>query len=84
MEAQLFEAQRKEFIDHTQLFHEKMKKMYLSTMENESFDAKLHVLWDQWDLSQRCSFLQQAWNQFVFIFITRIFYQVEIKLKIPD
>ena len=63
MEDQLFAAQRKEFIDHTQLFHEKLTRMYLSSMEGESFDAKLHILWDQWDVVQRCSFLQQAWNQ---------------------
>jgi hypothetical protein len=61
----LFEAQKQEFDQHTELFREKLTRMYLRpTAEGElSFDERIHAVWDEWDVSRRSAFIQKAFEQ---------------------
>ena len=64
-DAALFEAQKKEFEQFTNLYHEKLTRMYLKPVSEEeaSFDQRIHAIWDEWDVSQRAEFIQKSLDQ---------------------
>jgi len=61
----LFEAQKSEFEKFTNLYHEKIVRMYLRDVgEGEkTFDEQIHEVWDDWDVSKRIEFIQRAFDQ---------------------
>lgn len=63
----LFEAQKQEFANFTDIYHEKVTRMYQREVDegNETFDDKIHAIWDIWDVSKRAEFIQIAFKQYV-------------------
>merc|ERR1712137_86397 len=64
----VFEAQKQIFAERTDMFRQKMIKMYVRNEQLEgdaTFDERIHAIWDEWSFEKRADFLLQAYKPIV-------------------